>query len=472
MELRNMSPGGHINPTTFPKFIYDEACPDFVVREFIAAAFGCDGAAPCINKNAWGSLRLMGSKHVAEYENVCTVLKNRFGILGRVFTQNYEDDKHHAILILDRHDDILKFCETIGFRYCYRKMYRAMAVVSSLSHQRKIIEQNSWIVDRVKEILSENMPEVVGSYKNTLAQAVNEWRGKGGFWCGEELVTEGQLYIHRKKDYTQTPFDFKKYLKETGLYEFCKGGAHYSVGINSEYLPVYTTRVVGVREAGVRQVYDLNMDERYSNFIAEGAVSHNCNKLPELRNPDKATWNRIKVIPFETTFVRPGEPCPESYEEQLREKRFPMDQHFSAKIPSLLCAFAWVLLEHRKKPRSNFEPEKVRQATTYYQQQNDIYRQFVHERVADDPVKRLTTSDLLVAYRSWYKEGFPGRNVPDKNVVIDYFSNIWGPPERSAWRGYKIQMLDEGESDDDDDDHDQRLLSTGDGEVATSNHVD
>ncbi len=27
-----------------------------------------------------------------------------------------------------------------------------------------------------------------------------------------------------------------------------------------------------------------------------------CNTIPNIRNPDNATWNRIRVIPFESTF--------------------------------------------------------------------------------------------------------------------------------------------------------------------------
>ena len=52
------------------------------------------------------------------------------------------------------------------------------------------------------------------------------------------------------------------------------------------------------------------------------------NKLPGMKYADKATWNRIRVIPFESTFVKPGEPCPLTYEEQLLEKRFPMNTEF------------------------------------------------------------------------------------------------------------------------------------------------
>lgn len=79
-----------------------------------------------------------------------------------------------------------------------------------------------------------------------------------------------------------------------------------------------------------------------------------CNKLPPMKShADKATWNRIRVIPFESTFVKPGEPCPETFEEQLLQKRFPMDTEFSKKIPSLLEPFAYILLEHRKETQTS-----------------------------------------------------------------------------------------------------------------------
>ena len=42
-----------------------------------------------------------------------------------------------------------------------------------------------------------------------------------------------------------------------------------------------------------------------------------CNEPPQLHNSDKATWNRIRVIPFEATFC---DDAPDTYEEQLRQK--------------------------------------------------------------------------------------------------------------------------------------------------------
>lgn len=168
-----------------------------------------------------------------------------------------------------------------------------------------------------------------------------------------------------------------------------------------------------------------------------------CNKLPTMKYSDKATWNRIRVIPFEATFVRPGEYCPETYEEQLRQKRFPMDPYFSQKIPELVPAFAWVLLEHRKNMTVRLEPEKVRSATALYRRQNDVYRQFVEECIIEDD-SSLSLIEMYAQFKEWFKEGFPGQTMPVKNQVKEYFSKLWAEPERGIkWLGYRIRTIND-----------------------------
>jgi phage/plasmid-associated DNA primase len=174
-----------------------------------------------------------------------------------------------------------------------------------------------------------------------------------------------------------------------------------------------------------------------------------CNKLPKLAHSDEATWDRIKVVPFETTFVRPGMPCPETHEEQLKQKRFPMDLHFKAKLPDLLPAFAWVLLEHRKKPKTNYEPEKVREATNHYRRQNDIYRQFIQEKVIEDDNSSINVDELNSAFRIWFKEGFPNQSssLPDRDFLKEYFNTCWHNLERNKWQGYRIRTLEDDIND-------------------------
>jgi P4 family phage/plasmid primase-like protien len=170
-----------------------------------------------------------------------------------------------------------------------------------------------------------------------------------------------------------------------------------------------------------------------------------CNKLPKMKNSDKATWNRIRVIPFESTFVRPNDPnpCPESYEEQLLQKRFPMDLNFGKKIPGLLEPFAWVLLEHRKNIKFRVEPEKVKIATEMYRKQNDIYRQFIDECIVESK-SHITLIQLYAQFREWFKMGFPGNMCPVKNEVQEYFTKLWNEPDKGIkWYGYRVRTLED-----------------------------
>jgi len=190
-----------------------------------------------------------------------------------------------------------------------------------------------------------------------------------------------------------------------------------------------------------RDLFEKGKDGR--EIIPLFKLAFICNKLPRIKAADKAVWNRVRVIPFESTFCRSDNPAPESYEEQLRQKRFPMDKQFSKKIPGLVEAFAWVLLQHRLKIMNNprVEPEKVRAATEIYRKQNDIYRQFIEECIIEDPEKNMSLAELYNLFKEWFKESLPGHSVPVKNEIEEYFTKIWGATEGKKWKGYRQKTL-------------------------------
>ena len=166
-----------------------------------------------------------------------------------------------------------------------------------------------------------------------------------------------------------------------------------------------------------------------------------CNTLPKLKYSDQATWNRIRVIPFESTFIRAGEACPETFEEQLLQKRFPRDAEFAGKIPKMLEAFAWYLLEWRKKVTVRIDPPKVREATEIYRKQNDIYRQYIEECIIKIDGASITIMELYAQFKDWFKEGFPNMSLPVKNDVKEYFEKLWGLPVSGKWKSYRIRTI-------------------------------
>jgi hypothetical protein len=175
-----------------------------------------------------------------------------------------------------------------------------------------------------------------------------------------------------------------------------------------------------------------------------------CNKLPRIKYADKAVWNRVRVIPFESTFCRPEgtNPAPDSYEEQLRQKRFPMDKQFGKKIPNLLEPLAWVLLQHRQKITNRVEPDKVRAATEIYRKQNDIYRQFIEESIAEDQTKYMSLTELYNLFKEWFKDSLPGHTLPNKNEIEEYFCKLWGNPESGKkWKGFRQRTIQDDVAD-------------------------
>lgn len=111
-----------------------------------------------------------------------------------------------------------------------------------------------------------------------------------------------------------------------------------------------------------------------------------CNQLPSIPTPsssssdeeeDNDVWNRVRVIPFESTFTE-IENAPETWEEQMVQKRFPRDPHFAEKIPGMSQAFSWMLLNHRKNKHSqpseapHSVPEKVKLVTQMWREKNEL----------------------------------------------------------------------------------------------------
>ncbi len=193
-----------------------------------------------------------------------------------------------------------------------------------------------------------------------------------------------------------------------------------------------------------RDLFERGKDGREIQPLFKLAVI--CNRLPRMKSADKAVWNRVRVIPFESTFCRPdtSNPPPAKFEDQLREKRFPMDKGLIKKIPSMIEAFAWILLEHRIKilNQARIEPPKVLAATELYRKQNDTYRQFVEDNIEEDKNGTVHLVEVYNIFREWFRDSMPGNSVPIKNEVEEYLTKLWGiPGQGKKWTGYRIQSV-------------------------------
>ncbi len=161
------------------------------------------------------------------------------------------------------------------------------------------------------------------------------------------------------------------------------------------------------------------------------------NDLPGVTTNDPAVWNRLRVIPFESTFT---DNPPADEEEQFRTKTFLKDENFDEKLENMLEPLFWMLT--RRLPlikRVIYEPARVKEATEKYRRSQDVYAQFIDERMVADDSKYINIMDFFQAFRDWHRQAFPGINIPNRNECNDYLTDVWGVPINYRWSGYRLR---------------------------------
>jgi P4 family phage/plasmid primase-like protien len=168
-----------------------------------------------------------------------------------------------------------------------------------------------------------------------------------------------------------------------------------------------------------------------------------CNKPPVIENSqnDQATWNRTRLIPFESTFPKDRSLVPETFEEQIEKKIFPRDQDFSDKIPDMLEGVAWYLLDIYKNRQGKIivEPTKVLEATGEYRASNDTFKRYLDDKVEDCEEGRLSFFELYDSFKDWYRDSYPSQKPPNGPNMKEYLVKIWGKPNaKGGWARKKF----------------------------------
>lgn len=446
-EISPVQTGGRVNNAmSLPEFIFDDNCPTFIIREFVASLFGGDGILPSINSDGvfQGMLHLVASKvpkHVDSLINVYTklsdVINKRFNIKTYVSKPTIygENGNFHVFLSIGNHKDILTFIDTIGIRYCVQKCYRLTGVGMCLRYKYAVIEQNKSIISRVKDLKLTGL-----TMKDAHIQAISEIDP----YDPDLLITYTQLgaYIRNNKIYKHPIINkgLNRFIKLTGISSLVNSVNNSSKYIMNRFdtsIPCFEIPVISIKVVDPKRVYDITVETPYSNFLANGVVSHNCNDLPGVTTNDPAVWNRIRVIPFESTFT---DNPPEDEDEQFRTKTFKKDENFDEKLEKMLEPLFWILVKLLPKiKRVIYEPPKVKEATDKYRRSQDIYAQFIDERTIEDDTKRITISDFFEAFRNWHKQSFPNVAVPTRNDCNDYLTDEWGYPVNYGWKGRRLR---------------------------------
>lgn len=164
-----------------------------------------------------------------------------------------------------------------------------------------------------------------------------------------------------------------------------------------------------------------------------------CNSLPRIKGGgDKATWNRVRVMPFESTFKKDAPVLPE---EQFAKSTFPIDTALDQKIPSLIEPLAWILLQRSKEPRCE-DPQEVLSATLEYQTSNDMLVSYMKIHVIEEEGSIANRFDLYEMYKEFCKDSCSGKRPLTYMEFIKAITKKLGQPTSpngEGWLGFRVK---------------------------------
>ena len=317
VQLEGILIGRKVNQSAkLPDFITDPECPKPIVREFLGGLFGGDGHT-CVLGMHRGKRDLLSSISFSQTKNKIYVdslsemmndIKNllaRFDI-NKVTIQNFKetsyskskkqddskkpDDENNINYQLTLHVDInelITFHKKIGFRYCCHKSQRLEAAISYKRLKNEVIRQHNWLVTKVDELtnftrIKKENPNKIVPTKKAIEQAVNELKIIEPLIHTYAIPSTHDITDHLIKGtqfgkFTSNSFPTaEEYLREIGALDWFRNDETcYGVNRDSTGLPTMDLKIIDIRPAGVKPVYDIQVDDTHS-FLANGIVSHNC----------------------------------------------------------------------------------------------------------------------------------------------------------------------------------------------------
>lgn len=188
-----------------------------------------------------------------------------------------------------------------------------------------------------------------------------------------------------------------------------------------------------------------------------------CNHLPKLPADDDASWRRIQVVPFKSSFVENPDPD-DPYQ-------FPRDIKLSHRMETWKQPFMFILLNYYKEFRKNGShlPKcaQVDEATQQYQQQNDVISRFVKEMIIPEKGSRVMITAAYSLYKAWIRSAFDDATIKkvDRNelkLIINkkLKQNYQSSGSKRGWTGYRLGSLYEDSESDEEPDMPTENLST------------
>lgn len=271
--------------SNLPDFIKQDNCPLWILREFLKGLMGGDGYSPCVGKNNKFSNVAFGNSKCFEkldslniYMNTLKNIFMKFNINGIVsnVSKNKKGNGYTQKFII-KQTDIVTFYEKIGYAYCVGKSYKLAIVASYYKLVKETQRQYDWVSQRVlklkktmsiKQAIEQAHNELIKSepiynnhysLPNCISSCTNRIRKKNGF---------RREYFPSAKNYLELTESYDKFITNDNK-------KSHAVKQYDTHSPCYYLSILNKKDIGKQIVYDIEVKDTH-NFVANGAVVHNC----------------------------------------------------------------------------------------------------------------------------------------------------------------------------------------------------
>ncbi len=239
-------------PFSVPEWIRE--APLWVKRNFLAGLFGADGSAPFFKRYTPLPIHLTQHKRSGLEDNLLSYLRDiadllrEFGVSSLIYQVRTVEGSVSYRLAIEGDESIRNFLGRIGYEYDPRKKERGLWAYAYLVRKDRVKQIRREAAERAREVhrRTGSLKEAYESVKDVV----------------NRRFVERSLY-HPAED-VRPPKGFPTFE------EFVR-----SYGLSGGMVVERVERVERVRPS-YGEFYDVGVDHRAHNFVANGMVVHNC----------------------------------------------------------------------------------------------------------------------------------------------------------------------------------------------------
>lgn len=188
-------------------------------------------------------------------------------------------------------------------------------------------------------------------------------------------------------------------------------------------------------------------------FKITGKFFMSCNRLPPINSMDDGTWRRLRVIPFTSKFLPPGDLAIDP-----ANGKYPRDPFLDDKLKRWRTSFFGYLVHLYKtkymKEGIKSVPKEVKKYSDEYKQSYDSFSKFRAARVRDVITARVERRAELIdesvifkqirsSYRMWSNDNSTSKPITDNELTIRCHDAFGQPADGKTYKGIKLFNSDE-----------------------------